>query len=130
MDIAALLDSLRQVDELHDEEFCMDHQVVPGIVGVAIVALMFAASCGLERLSRKRIPDSNKFFWRGNILGAVFGAAFLTVYLFLGNNNSPIGSLLDAMPSMLVTGGVMGLIPGGILGLAIGWLRSKSRKEH
>ncbi len=92
------------------------------VLGLAIVALIFAACWGVERLLHKSFPESAKFFWWGTGLGAVFGSVFLIAYLVHGNY---IHSALDCMASTIPSGAILGSIPGSLLGLAFGWIWTK-----
>ena len=106
-------------------------EIFPGILGVAIVALVFVACCGVERLARKNLPDSGKYFWQGNAGGAAAGVIVLVVWMVRGNYVRSFWDIFDQQNflSIVTTGAIMGLIPGGLLGLALEWVSSKLQKK-
>ncbi|MBX9723549.1 MAG: hypothetical protein K2X81_19240, partial [Candidatus Obscuribacterales bacterium] len=97
-----------------------------GIVGLAFAVLIFAACCGVERLVHKGNPHSAKFFWWGNIAGAVVGFLCLVSWVS-AQHGFPSLAVLSLL---LIPGALTGSIAGGLLGLAIGLLWSYVKKNN
>ena len=96
-----------------------------GIVGLAILALIFVACWCVKRSLQKNNPASGRFYWWGNFIGAGAGVMFLIGWAILSHSLTSWSYL----PLLFVPGVILGAVPGGVIGLIVGWILIKTTQK-